>query len=309
MSTPQRIRRHFKEDYSTTERSSTPSKLLDKETLKQKIIDKQAPALKAKRDQEIKDAQLSDPNFIHKVNLAHADQQVRNTSFTDDQTLDFWLNALQPSQQVGAIIDGIQGGSYGDYVQSLKEGNSGFFSDEFYKQHPELATIGNLIGDVATLYGGPKVYKWGNTPRLVGEGAQKKVYSAPFWRKVYSVGGDLEYIQLQSSMPGANKSKFVGYTLDGQAIHSQPKVKMIDRPSKGYIEKLIKNHFFPTEVAGDTETVFINPATQTVMLDPNYGRTLFGRVVNVDPEVLSIPEYFSMLKKGGKLKNNRYGRT
>lgn len=98
----------------------------------------------------------NDPNFIHKVNLAASDAQVRNTAFTDDKTLDFWLNAGTPSQLFGAVIDGFQGGSYGDFVNSLKNGNSGFVSDNFYKEHPYWSNVINFVGD-GVAFGSPKL--------------------------------------------------------------------------------------------------------------------------------------------------------
>lgn len=101
-------------------------------------------------------SELSDLNFIHKVNLAASDAQVRNTAFTDDKTLDFWLNAGTPSQLFGAVIDGFQGGSYEDFVNSLKNGNSGFVSDNFYKEHPYWSNVINFVGD-GVAFGSPKL--------------------------------------------------------------------------------------------------------------------------------------------------------
>lgn len=55
------------------------------------------------------------------------------------------LNVLSPSQQFGAIVDWAQGEK--GYWEGIGGGNSGFFPDEYAKEHPIVSTIGNMIAD------------------------------------------------------------------------------------------------------------------------------------------------------------------
>lgn len=55
------------------------------------------------------------------------------------------LNVLSPSQQFGAIVDWAQGEK--GYWEGIGGGNSGFFTDEYAKEHPIVSTIGNMIAD------------------------------------------------------------------------------------------------------------------------------------------------------------------
>lgn len=55
------------------------------------------------------------------------------------------LNVLSPSQQFGAIVDWAQGEK--GYWEGIGGGNSGFFTDEYAKEHPIVSTIGNTIAD------------------------------------------------------------------------------------------------------------------------------------------------------------------
>lgn len=233
-------------------------------------------------------------NLKHRQKVKEADARTAETSAFHKP-----LNFLSPSQYVGAAFDYFQGES--PFWEGVYNGNSGWVPDNFARQYPRATTLINTGVDAALGHGTGKVYNWGTTPRLIGEGASKKVYSAPFSRKVYSVGGDPEYIQMQNNVPGALQNKFEGYTLEGEPVFSSPKVKMISGPNKSFIKKAINHQFFPTEVIGDTETVFINPGTKQVLLDMEYGRDWLGRTYAVDPEVLPTDEYFKMLKRGGKV--------
>lgn len=92
-----------------------------------------------------RDAYLSDPQFIYHRNLEAADNQVRRTAFSDDKTLNLIMNAMTPSQQVGAIRDG---NGFSSYWESLRNGNSGFVTEEYAKRHPYLTRLLNTGGDL-----------------------------------------------------------------------------------------------------------------------------------------------------------------
>lgn len=236
----------------------------------------------------------TEQNLKYRQKVAKADALTAETS-----AFHKLLNFLSPSQYIGAAFDYFQGES--PFWKGVYDGNSGWVPDIFARQYPRASVLINTGTDIALAHGIGKIYNWGTTPKLIGEGANKRAYSAPFSRKVYFEGADPEYIQTQNRVPGSLKYKLEKYDIDGKPVYSSPKVRIVSRPSKGFIKRAIKNQFFPTNVAGDTETVFINPSRQQVILDAEWGRNLFGRTYAVDPEVLSIPEYFSILKKGGKL--------
>lgn len=56
------------------------------------------------------------------------------------------LNVLSPSQQFGAVADAVQGKR--NYFESVFNGNSGFFTDQYAQEHPYLTMAGNLGGDI-----------------------------------------------------------------------------------------------------------------------------------------------------------------
>lgn len=58
------------------------------------------------------------------------------------------LNVLSPSQQFGAIVDWAQGEK--GYWEGIGGGNSGFFTDEYAKEHPIWTLVGNGAIDMAT---------------------------------------------------------------------------------------------------------------------------------------------------------------
>lgn len=58
------------------------------------------------------------------------------------------LHFMQPTQYVGAVRDAIEGKN--PFISIIK-GNSGFFDEQYAKEHPWISTFGNLIGDVGIL--------------------------------------------------------------------------------------------------------------------------------------------------------------
>lgn len=61
------------------------------------------------------------------------------------------LNVLSPSQQFGAIVDWAQGEK--GYWEGIGGGNSGFFTDEYAKEHPIITSTGNALSDAAITAG------------------------------------------------------------------------------------------------------------------------------------------------------------
>ena len=61
------------------------------------------------------------------------------------------LNVLSPSQQFGAIVDWAQGEK--GYWEGIGGGNSGFFTDEYAKEHPIITSTGNALTDAAITAG------------------------------------------------------------------------------------------------------------------------------------------------------------
>lgn len=163
--------------------------------------------------------------------------------------------------------------------------------------------LANLGVDLGTGYGGARFIKWGTTPRLIGEGASKKVYSAPFSNKVYTVGGDSKYMALQSTLPETNPYTYIGETIDGP-VHSSPKLYFTSRgmPGRKLLQKIADiGQYFPSEVIGDPQPALINPMRNSVLTDLEEGWNWKFQQKLLDPEELDISSYFSLLKKGGKL--------
>lgn len=102
------------------------------------------------REKAYQQSLIDDVNRRHNTRVREADERVRKTAFSDGKTLTGILNFLSPSQQVGAIVDGIQGEGY---WESLRNGNSGLVSDNFAAENPELASIINLTGDILAFKG------------------------------------------------------------------------------------------------------------------------------------------------------------
>lgn len=238
---------------------------------------------------------LNDPNFPRRINQDAADAQVRKTSFTDQNTLPFWLHAISPSQQIGAIIDGVKGGSYQDYVTSLTYGNSGIFTNKYANSHPIITSIGNGVFDLAVPTGGSSLYRWGTTPQMIGQGASKQVWTTPLSRRVTYIGGDPAYMAEQSTFPRTLKYTYKGMTKDGQAVHTAPKVIMRKNPSKSFVQDMHRRGIFRVRMPGDPEKVWLNKRTGKLGLDIELGWNPQVGTVFVDPEIMTVPEYAAMM--------------
>lgn len=88
----------------------------------------------------------SDRSKITAENAIKAEQRARNiTPGAVLGQLGSGLNVLSPSTQFGAIVDWAQGEK--GYWEGIGGGNSGFFTDNYAKEHPIISTIGNTIAD------------------------------------------------------------------------------------------------------------------------------------------------------------------
>lgn len=193
----------------------------------QDIVDQGVEDEKTKQQQK-----LSDPNFIHKINVNASDKQVKNTAFTDDKTLSFWQNAITPSQLVGAAIDGFQEGSYGGFVNSLKNGNSGFVSDNFYREHPFLSQIINSTGDTF-IFGLPKL-----APKAINYGYTKLVPRN--WQLARAMNKSLKTFQFPEQYLPANRL-FTMRDLSNGLYPAQFLLDYLHQDTNGLINEIRKN--------------------------------------------------------------------
>lgn len=91
----------------------------------------------------------SDSSKITAENAIKAEQRARNiTPGAVLGQLASGLNVISPSQQFGAIVDWAQGEK--GYWEGIGEGNSGFFTDEYAKEHPIWTLVGNGAIDTTT---------------------------------------------------------------------------------------------------------------------------------------------------------------
>lgn len=268
--------------------------------------DKEAAEIHA-RENEIRkhNEYINDPNFPSKINRDYADKQVKKTSFTDENTLQFWGNAILPSQQIGAVIKGVKDGSYQSYVDALTYGNSGVFPDAVAEQYPILTAVGNLGFDILTPYSISKFYRYATTPQIIGQGAEKTAWRmSPFSREVTYIGGDPAYMAEQSSIPNTLKYTYKGVTKDGQAVSTAPVVSRISSPTKELVQKMRRFGYYLIKTPEDTEMVWFNPRLDKVLADVEYGHTPSRGTILMDPEIIpSYEEYLGMIghRKGGKL--------
>lgn len=238
------------------------------------------------------------------------DEQVRRTAFTDDDTLSFALESLSPVHQIRAIYDGFKGGSYQDYVNSLKYHNPGLFTREFYDEHPWLEVF-NVGADAGLTLGASSFYRYATTPRIIGEGGTEvqRVISYPFSPYVHKViSGDTDYIALKNSLSKrVLKSKYEGNSLDGYPVYRQLKVVPSETVSKGFRRGLAKDNFYPTSVEGYDNVIAFNPMKGLFIddINGNVGRLPWFpfKQYAYDISALTPTEQFATIgyRKGGRL--------
>lgn len=242
------------------------------------------------------DPTMTEQNMFHRAKVAAADAQVRRTAFTDDNTLQFWLDALSPTQHLRAIYDGVRGGSYQDYVNSLKYGNNGPFTNAYAARNPGITKAGNFGIDLVAPYSWMRFFKYATTPRMIGQGASKQAWRmSPFSSKITYIGGDPAYMAEQSALPKTLKYTYEGVTKDGQAVHTAPRVIMRKRPSKSFVQDMHRRGIFRMRMPGDPEKVWYDRLTKRLFPDAEYGWSPFQGQVLVDPEPMTVPEYLAMM--------------
>ena len=250
---------------------------------------------------------LTEQNRKHAEEVAKQDALVRETSAFEKP-----LNFLSPGQYLGAV-DYFQGES--PFWKGVYNGNSGWLPENFVRNNPRTSLLLNTFLDSAFTYGAGRTYKWGTTPRLIGEGAESKVYTAPFWTKVYKVGLDPEYVAVKNSIPEFLPYKFEGYNLNGSPIYSQfkvpiPKSLKLKNLSKLY-QRLASKGYYPNELFGHVDAV--NPVNGMAITDlgvGNIGKIPFFGYKIIDPSILDLRngEYMSLYYKYGENinKKNKY---
>lgn len=149
----------------------------------------------------------SDSSKITAENAIKAEQRARNiTPGAVLGQLASGLNVLSPSQQFGAIVDWAQGEK--GYWEGIGGGNSGFFTDEYAKEHPIWTLIGNGAIDTATgLLGIDAINAAGNGVRGIVSKGKSVVDTFRNARKVVKGRGPLlnpRYKVSYSSTEGLN---------------------------------------------------------------------------------------------------------
>lgn len=192
--------------------------------------------------------QIGKDDIKYKAKIAGIDKQVRNTAFSDDKTLNLILNGLSPSQLFGATIDAIQGEK--GFIDGLRDGNSGFATDNLMRNNPELANIINFVGDITSLYNINKgINKIINTKNLDKLKFYRDVYSPRLTSQIrrnlnqYDVGKKLnlnkiltqEQYDVVLSTLKDSKNRLIN-SLSDEGYYLNPKEKqLINNPLKDII--------------------------------------------------------------------------
>lgn len=136
---------------------------------------------------QVSDFHPADRNDARRMNVEEADRHVAE-NYNAETILGAaasGLNVLSPSQQFGAIVDWAQGEK--GYWEGIGGGNSGFFTDEFAKNNPEEALIGNIVAEIALGAGTSKL-----TP-LVSNTINQIYESGTLYDKYTTIGGRFGY--------------------------------------------------------------------------------------------------------------------
>lgn len=250
----------------------------------------------------------TEQNMFHRARVQGEDARVAEaTAFHKP------LNYLSPGQWFGAAIDYVQGEA--PFWKGIYDGNSGWMPNIINEKFPRFSILGNAIIDGLVTHHINNAYKWGTTPKLIGEGAEARVYSAPFWRYVYKVGLDPEHVKLKNEVANTVKHKYVGNTLDGEPIYKQRKVQLINKFNKRKLSRMYQNlanqGFYPNQM-DETFIDVINPTKQLFVTDISTGNVgkfwPFGKYKLIDPAVFNDASDYIMMyeKNGGKLNKYSY---
>lgn len=226
-----------------------------------------------------------------------------------------------PTMIVGAGTEAVEreftGKSLGDVVSNFVKENNPISNNGYF------GTLGNYIWDKGSELVRPEyslypTIKWGTTPKLIGNGAEFDVYSAPFWRYVKKVGDvSPEEVALKGNIPETISMKFKGQNKNGQYEYTQkkafiPKVmpKLHER-MKLYNKIMENKEYLPGNYDRQTQMLdFISKDGQTVVTDLGQGNIGYRNVfdylfkrqpVIIDNSVLPVDDYLALFKKGGKL--------
>lgn len=85
---------------------------------------------------------MTEANMEHAKRVAQSDALVRETSAFEKP-----LNFLSPGQWFGATVDYYQGES--PFWEGIYNGNSGWVTDKYAREHPGMAVLVNMAGDAA----------------------------------------------------------------------------------------------------------------------------------------------------------------
>ena len=224
---------------------------------------------------------------------------------------------LSPSHDIRLLYDLSQGGFDAINPFDLKSswyGNNGVVPDKFANDNPTIATLINVLLDGGFYKTAGNLYKWGTTPKLIGNGAEAEVYSSPFSNYVikHSSIPPEEMIRM-NRVPGFAKCKYLGTTNDGRYIYQQKKLVIPKDPSKEFnviSDNLVKNNY-KRHTHPNVEGRFFTKLSRDEAIS-DFGETGFGQIGKtrflkipriIDMALQPIEEFYEMaiLKKGGKL--------
>lgn len=216
------------------------------------------------------------------------------------------LNRLSPTQNIRLAYDLYNNGDVFKYGGSWW-GNSGILSNNFTKQHPFLSTLINGVGDVSLYTGANSFYKWGTTPRVIGEGAEARVVTSPFSPYVtkYTIIPRSD-MHIRGMVPGFLRSTYLGRNSLGENVFRQPKVfvsKNYQKPFKAISDKLVSRGYKMYTHPNLLEPAFIKNGLALSDFGPGQiGRTWYGKPVIIDMSVETVPDFMVNIEKnGGKL--------
>lgn len=252
----------------------------------------------------------TDQNMFHRANVEAEDRRVSRSSNFGGA-----MNITSPGMWLGAIINANQG--EGSFVDNLLDGNSGYFTDNFARNNPRTAMLGNMLIDgllFHTINQIPKGYRSMNTYHQIGSGGESIVYRKrnPFTTHIIKESTiPPEEMQLRNNTPRMVSSEYLGTTEDGLYRYKQPRMFFPKKTSnilRNIAEDLVNKGWFPSEYPNLQGYAFFNPEKGLVLNDlgetgyGQVGRLWFGKSGIGDALVQPIPEFVMDMKKcGGRL--------
>lgn len=232
-----------------------------------------------------------------------------------------WL--ASPVFTVGTTVGNVGGYKFGDYISDQVYSNP----DQPIKLNTDISVTprqATAVGTgLVTGLGLGKFLKYGTTERLIGEGAESKVYKKPFGLKVVKHSATpLEDMGYKTADKGFQEHIFKGRGEDGSYIYDQKLVyfpKNKRQVLKALINKMVEKEYYPTLIEGYDDFHFINPVTREAITDlgmmtesGNLTGNQIGWTLNkwfmpqpviADGGVLSLDDWAAIsLRRGGKLR-------